>query len=646
MREKKDGDRPEGPGTTAARPPPGADGEASARGNSREVVSRSAQAPAHPQSSTVSVQDRPARQPVRIFREVYAMRHTAIKGLALVAAVGLGAAACSSSKSSTPSNNGTTGSSSSGKVRTLVVEDKPLASFSDDFNPFDGNSFVSNENAISLFYEPLYQFNTLNSSQDPIPWLATDYKWSDGNKTLTFTLKPGVKWSDGQPFTSDDVAFTFGLFKTDKATNTGGAPVPDSVETPDPNTAVLKFSSPQAANFQAIANQWIVSKHKWSAISNPSKAVVTGADTVGTGPYLFDKFTAQNITLKANPTFRDGEAAVKKISFPAYADNNAATLALANGQIDLTGNNINDVLNTFVAKSKDNHLFQTTAPYFPASNTVVLLLNQKSANAPALADVNVRKAISAALDRQAMATQCETDYELPASSSGGLTLPIDQKALAPAQTNDLKPAPDAAAVTAAMTAGGYTKGGDGKWTKDGKTVKFTIIDPNSFTDYWCDAEAMVKQLNAVGFDVKDNGAFDYNSWNTAITTGNYDAALHWGQGGTPFQRLQFVMDSSLAADPGQTAAGDFGHYQSKAADDAIKAFGAASSPADQTAALNTLQGLFSSDVPAVPVLYGAAWYEFSTANFTGWPTSDNPFINPSPRSQDYEYLILKLTPKP
>ena len=52
------------------------------------------------------------------------------------------------------------------------------------------------------------------------------------------------------------------------------------------------------------------------------------------------------------------------------------------------------------------------------------------------------------------------------------------------------------------------------------------------------------------------------------------------------------------------------------------------------------------DVPAVPVLYGAAWYEFSTANFTGWPTSENPFINPSPRSQDYEYLILKLTPKP
>jgi peptide/nickel transport system substrate-binding protein len=574
------------------------------------------------------------------------MRRTAIKGLALVAAVGLSAAACSSSKSNKPSDNKSTGSSSSGKVRTLVVEDKPVAAFTDDFNPFDTNSFTSQENARSLFYEPLYQFNTLNSSSAPIPWLASNYAWSNGNKTLTFTLKSGVKWSDGTPFTADDVAFTFTLLKNFKAANADGTPVPESATASDPNTVVLTFTSPQAANFQGIANQIIVPKHKWSTISDPAKAVVSGADTVGTGPYLMDKFTPQNITLKANPSFRDGEPAVKKISFPAYADNNAATLALANGDIDLTGNDINDVLNTFVAKSKENHLFQTTAPYFPAANTVALLLNQKSKNAPALADTAVRKAISAALDRKSLATQCETDYELPASSSGGLTLPIDQKFLAPAQTNDLKPGPDPDAVSTLLTAAGYAKNGSGKWAKNGATIKFTIIDPNSFTDYWCDAEAMVKQLNSVGFDVKDNGAFDYNSWNTAITTGNYDAALHWGQGGTPFQRLQFIMDSSLTSDIGQTSAGDYGHYKNPAADAAITAFNGATTDADQVAALNTLQGLMSADVPAVPVLYGAAWYEFTTANFTGWPTVDNPFINPSPRSQDYEYLILKLTPKP
>lgn len=574
------------------------------------------------------------------------MRSTTIKGLALVAAVALSSAACSSSKKSTGSTGGTATGAKPVSSKTLVVEDKPVKSFEDDFNPFDGNSFVSNENAISLFYEPLYQFNSLDSSQAPIPWLASSYTWSNNNKTVTFQLAPGTKWSDGQAFTSEDVKFTFGLFSTDKATNTQGAPVPSSIDTPDANTVVLNFDTAQSANFPAIANQWIVPEHIWKAFSDPSKHVLSGAQTVGTGPYVLDKFSAQNITLKANPTFRLGAPGVQKISFPAYADNNAATLALASGQIDLTGNDINDVLNSFVGKDPaNNHLFQTTKPYFPASNTVVLLLNQKSVNAPALADVNVRKAISAALDRGSLASQCETDYELPASSSGGLTLPIDQKSLNSATANDLKSSSDAAAVTADLTAAGYTKGGDGKWTKGGKTIKFTIIDPNSFTDYWCDAEAMKATLNGLGFDVADNGAFDYNSWNTAITTGNYDAALHWGQGTTAFQRLQFVLDSSLSAPTGQTAAGDFSQYKSADADAAIQAFESATSPADQQTALNSLQAVLSKDVPAVPVLYGAAWYEYSTANFTGWPTSDNPFINPSPRSQDYEYLILQLKPK-
>src|ERR1041385_3721652 len=102
--------------------------------------------------------------PVRIFREVYAMSRTALKGLALVAAVGLGVTACSSSKSTPSSTTGGSSGGKSSKARTLVVENKPVPSFTDDFNPFDPNSFVSNENAVSIFYEPLFQFNTLNSS--------------------------------------------------------------------------------------------------------------------------------------------------------------------------------------------------------------------------------------------------------------------------------------------------------------------------------------------------------------------------------------------------------------------------------------------------------------------------------------------------
>ncbi|MFC1419226.1 ABC transporter substrate-binding protein [Streptacidiphilus cavernicola] len=568
-------------------------------------------------------------------------RTTTIKALAVVAAVGLGLTACTSSGAK-PTGKSSSGGSAA--VQTLVVEDKPVPSFNEDFNPLDGNAFGANENANSLIYEPLFMFNSLKSDQAPIPWLAKSFTWSNGNKTLTLALRPGVKWSDGQAFTSADVQFTFDLLQKTPAANTGGVPATTSMTTPDPNTLVMNFASPQSANFVAIGNQIILPQHLWASNANPTTSVINSAAAIGTGPYVVDKFSAQNVTFKVNPTYWGGAPKVKRISFPAYATNDAAELALASGKIDLTGNDINNVQSAFVAKDPaHNHLFQSDAPYFPAGNTVSLMLNNKSKNAPALGDVAVRKAISAALDRQSMATQCETNYELPASSSGGLTLPIDQGSLSSAQTNDLKPAADSATVDSLMTGAGYTKTG-GKWTKGGKTVKFTIIDPNSFSDYWCDAQAMVKGLNAQGFDASANGAFDFNSWNAAITSGKFDAALHWGQGVTAFQRLQFILDPNTTAAIGQTAAGDFDRYDSPKARTAIAAFQNATTPDAEKTALNTLQQIMSDDVPAIPVLYGASWYEYSSANFTGWPTSANPYINPSPNSQAYEYLILHLTP--
>ncbi|HEV2635529.1 MAG TPA: ABC transporter substrate-binding protein [Actinocrinis sp.] len=568
-------------------------------------------------------------------------RSTTTKGLVLVAAISLSMAACTSS-SSTPSSSGSSGSSA--KQTPLVIEDNPVATFTNDFNPFDSTSASSTENTNSLVYEPLFQFNTLNSTEAPIPWLATAYAWSNGNKTLTLTLRSNVKWSDGQAFTSADVDFTFGMLQSQPATNTGGVPATTSITTPSPTSVVLNFASPESANFEAIGSQLIVPQHLWSSVAKPATAVISGPNAIGTGPYLVNKFGAQDITYKTNPSYWGGAPKVAAISLPAYAGNDAATLALASGDIDLTGNDINNVQSVFVAKDPStNHLFQTTAPYFPAGNTVSLLLNNKDTNAPALGDATVRAAISAALDRSSMASQCETNYENPATSAGGLTLPIDQNALDPAEANDLKSGPDDATVTSLMTGDGYAKVG-GKWTKGGQQVKFTIIDPNTFTDYWCDAQAMVGELNNEGFNVTDNGAFTYNSWNTAITTGDFDAALHWGQGNTPFQRLQFILDPSTTAAIGSVAAEDFDRYSSPAATAAVSAYENATTPADEQTALNSLQALFAKDMPAVPVLYGASWYEYSTANFTGWPTSTNAFINPSPNSQAYEYMILKLSP--
>ena len=571
-------------------------------------------------------------------------RNTTIRAMAVVAALGLGLTACSSSHSSTPKASGS--GSSNAVAKTLVIEDSPVTSFTEDFNPFvAGADFSGNQNANSLVYEPLFQINSLKPTEAPIPWLAKSQTWSNDNRTLTLDLQPGAKWSDGTPFTAADVVFTFNLMKQYPAADSG-APIISSASATNSTTAVLNFATPQDANFVAIDQQLIVPQHIWSTLGDPTKAIVKAAQAIGTGPYTVSQFSAQKVTYKVNPTYWGTKPAVPEIEFPAIASNDAAQLQLSQGQIDLTGNNIPNVQNVFVAKDPThNHLYTNSAPYFPAGNTVSLFFNQKSTNAPALTDVKVRQAISAGVDRQTLANQCETGYEAPATSSGGLIAPVSGSLIPASLTNDLQATSDNAKVTSLLTSDGYTMVG-GKWTKAGKTIKFNVLDPSDYSDYFCDAGDVVSQLNKLGFDATQTTGVLSTAWAQDVAEGKYDVTIHWGQGATPFLQLQYVLDNTQTAAIGQSAAGDVERYSSPAAQAALTKYegAAATDTTAQNADLAALEQIVSTDVPAAPILYGASWYEYNDADYTGWPNSANPYMNPSPNSQAYEYIILQLKP--
>src|ERR1700728_3647216 len=129
------------------------------------------------------------------------MRHAVIKSLAVGAILSLAVAACSSS--STPSSK----SSATGKP--LVVDDTPLSPMTDTFNPYSATSTGHVVTADSLYNEPLFIWNILNPSEAPFPILATGYTWSNAGRTLTLTIRSGVRWNDGKPFSASAVAFTF-----------------------------------------------------------------------------------------------------------------------------------------------------------------------------------------------------------------------------------------------------------------------------------------------------------------------------------------------------------------------------------------------------------------------------------------------------
>src|SRR5262249_61903392 len=102
--------------------------------------------------------------------------------------------------------------------------------------------------APGLSSEPLYIFNIMNPTSQPMPMLASGQPtWSDGGKTLTVPIRSGVKWNDGKPLTASDVAFTYNLVKKNPTLYTASAPLVTSATATSPPSVTLNFASPQFA---------------------------------------------------------------------------------------------------------------------------------------------------------------------------------------------------------------------------------------------------------------------------------------------------------------------------------------------------------------------------------------------------------------
>jgi peptide/nickel transport system substrate-binding protein len=564
------------------------------------------------------------------------MKLSYLKGVAAIGIITLGVAACGSSGS------GGGKKAAAGTGKPLVVESTPLAPMTDNFNPLSSTSTGFITNAVALYNEPLYIWNYLQPTQAPIPVLASGQPtWSNGGKSLTIPVRAGVKWSDGKPFSAADVAFTFNMIKANPSLYTSGAPVASGATATSPTSVTINFAKPQYANLFLIGQVYIVPQHVWSKVGNP--VTYTDPHPVGTGPYVLGKFSPQGYTLKANPFYRDKSAVkVPEVDFPSYNTNANLVPPIASGQIDWAGNYVTNIQGNFLSKSPDNHTWLSSAPYFSTNNVVSLFVNTHKAP---LNDPAVRQAISFGINRQQLSQQAETGYELPVSSTSGLMLPAHQSFLDPALANNLPAAGDAAKVTSILKGDGWTKTG-GKWTKNGRKLSFKISDPIPYSDYYQGDQLIAHQLNALGFDVTVDGIGNPTVWAGDVTNGTFDTTIHWSnQGPTPFAFYDEWMDATLSAPVGKPATGDFGRFSSPQAQAAITQYESSPSSTVQAQAITKLEHVMDTQVPVVPLLYGGAWAEFSTRNYTGWPTASNPYMPPVPNTPYILETVLHLKPK-
>jgi peptide/nickel transport system substrate-binding protein len=552
-------------------------------------------------------------------------------------------AACSSSGSSTTgaaATGSSTGSASAGgnSNAEVVMESSPENSITDDFNPFQSTAAPQGMGATGLVYEPLIQFDLANPTVQ-YPWLATKYAWSKGGRSITFTIRQGVKWNDGQALTPADVAFTFNYVKQHSTgaqdINKGGLNI-SSVSTSG-DTVTVNFPSPQYMQLENIAGQAILPQHVWSSISDP--ATYTDPKPVGTGPYVLGSFTPEGFTMIKNPSYWQ-TVPVAKVYFPVYTSNTGALSALFSGQIDWTGNYIPDLQQDFVSKDPANHHFWEAAG---SSNALWPNLNTWPTS-----QLAVRQAIDLAINRTVIGSEGESGLEAPLTNASGITLPTYQAWLGADVAGMTVPTAGSAAQAASvLTKAGYKKDSAGYYALNGKEVALTIVDPSSYTDYAQSGALVAQALKAAGINATFSGV-TVNAWNADMSSGNFQLALHWSTGGiNPYPLYDTWLDDSLIA----SGAGDFEHLKNPTVDAELAKLNADQTVAQQKADLAPIEKFVAQNLPVIPTTTAADWFEYNSQHFTGWPTQDNPYdsgqpsgTNNSPSTGSDEVILLHLKP--
>ncbi len=554
------------------------------------------------------------------------------RGAAVVVAVGLLAAACSShSTAGTSSTN-----SSTAKVGgVLSISNEQGGLWTCGFNPFNP---AVNTTSVGFVYEPLVFVNALKSGSTT-PWLATKYDWSADTKTLTFTIRDGVKWSDGQPMTAADVAYTFNLLKQKPGLDLNSVwSVLTSVTQQGANQVVMTFSGPAVPYFYYIADQvGIVPQHIWSKLTGDPGTYVD-ADPIGTGPYMVKPCSPQNITYVRNPNYwQPGLPKVAKVLYPAYTSNDPANLDLATGKAQWGSQFIPGIDAAYKSKSPDHHY------WFPPVNNVSVFINQTNST---LSDKVLRQAMAFGIDREKVSKVAEYGYE-PAANQSGIVSPTYSSWLDKAQASQYGYTFDAAKAQSMLDAAGYKKGSDGIYVSpSGKRLSFSMINIGDYSDWVASAREVAVDLKQVGIEVKAEN-LSSDDYDSRLYNGKYDLAYGSESAGpAPFYEFRQWLYSKNSAPIGQQASTNWERYSSPATDALIEQYGATTDQAKQQTIMNQLQTVMLEDVPLIPITEGVDWYQYDTKSFSGWVTQDDPYAQPSAYSvPDVEVLLLHLTPK-
>jgi peptide/nickel transport system substrate-binding protein len=524
-------------------------------------------------------------------------------------------------------------------------------------NPYvQAGSNLASDGLWQLVFEPLFYFNYQTGKSEP--WLAESYAYSDGHKTITLKLRDDVRWSDGTPFTADDIVFTVEQILRAKApyqaANIKSSIAGVRAAGRDEVRIELKASNPrfvdtELSSYTYTANFIPLPRHIFRGRSLDTFSFYDLAKDwpVGTGPYRLTAVTASGATFGRDDRWWAAKAAVeelpapKRVVFTKPGPEDSTISGLVSNRLDYAGLSVPSVAGFLAARKRNPKLINWDADtgwLDPCPFALTINATRKPWDDP-----RMRRALSAALDKQQFSRLFNTPGKpTPARTS----YPEYPKltALLDANRDLLERYPtldhDVASAERTFQSKGYAKR-DGVWVRDGKPLSLTlsIFTASALGPVWRDAAQLLdQQLATAGIEAKLAPA-DGNAIYDARASASFDAQT-WFECGSvtdPWATLNRYTNA-----PGNDNAGKWSNPEY---DRLVARMGKLppGDPGIQPLFRRALEILLR-ELPVIPLAQRPTPIVMNQTYWTNWPTAKHAYTQPPPWWMNFHQVITQLRP--
>ena len=404
----------------------------------------------------------------------------------------------------------------------------------DGFNPFKIVEIPSYE-VMGLNYDYLVEFSPKDTS--PAPGLAESWETSDDGLTWTFHLNKEAKWHDGEPVTSEDVAYTFNrILDEEQGLYIDYAKQIQEIRTPDEHTVIFETKDPSVQMLSMLV--YILPEHIWKDVPADETKTFKNTPAVGSGPFQAVEWKeGQSVRLEANPDYFKGAPHIDEIIFQLYDNDDTMVQALKNGEVDY----IQGIpINLFKSLENQEGIETNSAPdpgftelgfnlYEPSPEAIEEFgAPKKSTGNPALLDPGVREAINWAIDEEALTQKILQGEGIPGSTLvppalARYHLKLDESEL---QGFDLGRSKELLGQ-----AGWKDTDGDGIVDKDGEPLELRLFVRSEDKDSVTAGQFIEGWFEEAGIGLETKAISD-TALTDAIYAADYDMFI-WGWGSDP-----------------------------------------------------------------------------------------------------------------